>query len=1219
MNVKHHPSIRLTIALFTALLLLLALPVLLFAFIPADNAGANWFDFQPGPDDWQNATTIQTSVTVTDSDGLSNQAAYRYATDGLGWSGWMTADLQIGGGDPITRNLTVTAVTLDEGENFIQYVITDAMGTAEFSPQATIHIDTTPPASPDDLQLTPTGWQTASDVSWTATWRNPDDLSGIVAACYKMGTAPVDSNDGQCVSGDDIETITDILPVEEGGYDFYLWLKDAAGNSDAANAALAADGIQWDATPPSVYIDVFGHIGENNWYTDTVTVQINAADGESGIARKQYNLDQQGWVEGDALAIDQEGEHSIVARAFDVAGNSTETSPRAIKLDDHPPTTTIAIQGTPNAQGWYETPVTVTLQAEDGTSGVDATQWRTGNGVWRRQNPAVLETDGQHTFQYYSTDHAGNAEPVQEEPIWIDQFPPITSYAILSPDPPNNGWYRQPVTITLVAVDDGIGVDKTYYRINGGDWNTGDTFRLIASGNYDIEFYSVDLLGRTEAVSSIPDGVHIDTAPPRSPTPLDVQPQRWTNVNDFTLTMAISPDLSGIAGAYVKVGEPPLTPTDGDWHPGSTNTLTNIEVPGEGAFRAYVWLQDNAGNVDHGNYGVWEGDLSLKYDVSPPVTQLAVTGDLGKNGWYTSPISVTLLPTDTLSGPAETIVQLDDDAPMTTTVLYLDSQDKHTLRYFSTDHAGNQEQARLATLSIDYEAPGSPMNLAVEPHDWTLTNTFTLTWDNPQDISGIGAAYYTLGSPPSSPEDGIRISPTGVASGISVPGEGAWDVYLWLEDRAGNSDISSRVLLREGMRYDITPPTSVFTILEGTPNEDGWFGSPVKILISPSDDGSGPAGVRYRFNDEDWQFAEHEALIEINRTGHFDLAYQAVDVAGNWEPVQHAFLKVDVDAPQTRFLQTDRYQRQTNFMVSWTGADQSNGSGLQGFDLQSKDGRNGAWVFWGTLNTPETSGRYYGNYGHRYFFRIRARDAAGNVSDWVEMPWGVYIDRLQDGDFAGGDFGLWQHGGALAQSVIAAPGPYDDAPVNVAQLGTPDYGPNNDFGHPGTIPVGSAAITQTVRIPGASVLDRPTLSFWYRIRTYDAEYSERFEKFYDTLDVRLSFGDNSQLVFRDGQPYDQWQENQGKELADLGWKHIFIPIPRNLIDEMIAISFENWNRNDNYLNTWTQVTDIRVWEPYQVFLPQLMGGSEEPVGPDEADVQLLHSLSSPPLSRSSHR
>ncbi len=1207
MSIRFQPALRLILASFTAALLLLALPVWMFAFVATDNAPAHWTQFQPPTDAWQNTRTLQASVVVTDSDGLTNQAAYQYSQDGLNWSGWITEHLQVGGGISTTRYLTITSLAVDEGANYVQYVITDALGAMETSPLATIQVDVSAPAPPADLQLTPTGWQTAADAAWTATWQNPDDLSGIAAACYKIGTAPINSQDGQCVTGDDIQRLDGIAPPNEGSFDFHLWLRDAAGNSAITHSVMITDGIQWDMTTPSVFMDVLGPIGDNNWFTGTINVTIIATDGQSGVDEVAYDLDQQGWTAGRSLAIDEDGVHTLVARAIDKAGLSAETAPRELKLDHLAPTTAIVIEGDIDTQGWYETPVTITLQAQDATSGVAATQWQVDGGPWRQGDAAVLDADGKHVFRFYSIDHAGNAEAIQEENIWIDQFPPVTSYAVLSPEDPVNGWYRVPVTVTLVPADDGIGVDQTYYRINRGAWQIGKTFMLTASDDYDIDFYSVDLLGRIETAASIPGGIHIDTIPPRSPRPLDVRPSKWSNVNDFDLLFALPTDLSGIAGAYVKVGEPPLSPTNGAWHPGANSTLSHAQVPGEGEYKAYVWLKDNAGNVDHGNYGVWEDALSLKYDATPPITQLAIRGDIGKNGWYTSPITVTFQPTDALSGPAFTMVSLDDGKPISTTSLYLEQQDKHVIHYYSFDEAGNQEPTRLATVRIDYDAPGSPLNLAVQPHDWTLTNAFTLTWDNPQDISGIGAAYYRVGAPPNSPQDGIRIPPTGVAPGIKAPAEGAWDVYLWLEDTAGNIDIDSLVMRKDALRYDVTPPDSEFRIIEGVLGNDDWYISPVKALITPRDDGSGPAGVRYRLNDGEWRFVEHNAIIEVGSTGHFDLAYQAVDVAGNRQPVQHAYFKIDVDAPGARFSSISRYQRQTNFLVSWQGNDQSQGSGLHGFDLQSRDGRNGAWVTWGSTNAPDTSRRYYGNYGHRYFFRIRARDNAGNLSDWVAMPWGVYIDRLQDGDFATGDFGLWRHGGALEQSVLLAPGPSGDATVHVAQLGTPDYGPNNDFSVPGTVPVGAAVITQTIRIPGPSVMDRPTLTFWYRIRTYDAQYSDRLHKVYDTLDVRLHLGATHQLVFSDGQPYDQWLETEGKQLADLGWRQAFIPIPRNMIDESIDISIENWNRNDGWLNTWTQVTDIRVWEPYQLFLPQLTGGGV-PLAAATVETPVLHSL-----------
>ena len=1196
MNRHLRPVRQLGLALLTAFLLALGLPMGLFAYAVIGQTEAVWSDFQPPPDDWQTSATVLTSATVSDDDGLTDDAAYQYSTDGITWSPWMTKNLLVGGDIATRRVLTITAITLDEGANYIRYAITDALGVREESPPQTIQVDTQPPDAPQDLQLTPTGWQTAEVVSWTATWVNPPDTSGVAAACYKLGPAPTHADDGTCVVGENIERIEHIQPTREGDFDFHLWLRDAAGNSDIGHRAVITDGIQWDKTQPTVIIDLFGAIGQNDWYTETVFAQITSIDSESGVANTAYNLDDGGWREGTSLQITEDGEHTLRARAEDVAGNRGFDE-RAFKLDATPPETTLHIEGSPNPQGWYLHPVTLTLEARDPASGVESTFWRLGDGPWQEGTQTVIQQDGKHAFRYFSQDAAGNREAEQETSIWIDQFPPTTSYAIFSPESPVNGWYKHPVTITLVAVDEGIGVDKTYYRINGGAWQEGTSFQLVESGDYEIEFYSTDLLGRQEAVVRIPDGVHIDTQPPQSPFPLDVSPRTWTNTNEFSLLMALPPnDISGIAGAYVKIGQPPLSPTDGEWRPGANSIIEGLEVPDEGEFNAYVWLQDNAGNVDHGNYAVWTGELSLKYDATPPVTQLAIAGQAGENGWYTSPVTITFSPDDALSGPDLTMVSLNGREYISATTLYLDEQEKHVVRYFSRDRAGNQEATRVATIRLDFDPPDAPLHAAVQPYDWTLTNTFTLTWTNPLDLSGIARAYYRVGEPPQSPRDGLPLPPDGLAEGISAPGEGAWDVYLWLEDRAGNVDEANYIRLPRALRYDATPPTSVLTILEGTQGAGGWYITPIKVLISPSDEGSGPAGVRYRVGDGPWQFAEHEAIVLIDLTGEIELAYQAVDAAGNREAVKTTRFKIDITPPTPRFLTRSRYQpwSQNNFQVSWEGFDQEHGSGLKSFDLQVRDGRNGAWVFWGSPETTETSRVYRGVPGHRYFFRVRARDRAGNLSDWVEMPWGVYVDRLADGDFAAGELdSYWLAGGALLSDVIRAPGPQGRV-INVAQLGSPDYGPNNDVSQPGNVPVGSAAITQTLRIPGPDVFDYPTLTFWYRIRTYDTLYSDRLQKLYDTLDVRLKFGNELQLVFRDGQPYDQWLETEGQELADLGWRWAVIPIPSNMIDEYIGISIENWNRNDGWFNTWTQVTDVRVWEPYRVFLPQIAGGSAPP-------------------------
>jgi len=95
-----------------------------------------------------------------------------------------------------------------------------------------------------------------------------------------------------------------------------------------------------------------------------------------------------------------------------------------------------------------------------------------------------------------------------------DTTPPVTT-CTLDPDAPDgdNGWYVSDVTVTLKATDDMSGVNATYYKINGGEWETYDSpFVIWEDGEYMIEYYSVDYEGNIEDVQS--SSLDIDQTPP---------------------------------------------------------------------------------------------------------------------------------------------------------------------------------------------------------------------------------------------------------------------------------------------------------------------------------------------------------------------------------------------------------------------------------------------------------------------------------------------------------------------------------------------------------------------------------------------------------------------------------------------------------------------------------------------------------------------------------
>ncbi len=70
----------------------------------------------------------------------------------------------------------------------------------------------------------------------------------------------------------------------------------------------------------------------------------------------------------------------------------------------------------------------------------------------------------------------------------------------------------------------------------------------------------------------------------------------------------------------------------------------------------------------------------------------------------------------------------------------------------------------------------------------------------------------------------------------------------------------------------------------------------------------------------------------------------------------------------------------SSFVVNWSGDD--NNSGVAYYDVQVRDGADGAWQFW-QINTTNRVAIYPGEDGHTYYFRARAADNAGNLGSFA--------------------------------------------------------------------------------------------------------------------------------------------------------------------------------------------------------------------------------------------
>ncbi|MFQ6094063.1 MAG: dockerin type I domain-containing protein, partial [bacterium] len=104
----------------------------------------------------------------------------------------------------------------------------------------------------------------------------------------------------------------------------------------------------------------------------------------------------------------------------------------------------------------------------------------------------------------------------------------------------------------------------------------------------------------------------------------------------------------------------------------------------------------------------------------------------------------------------------------------------------AVDGAGHWGPADHYTIRVDVTDPGPPEELTADPDGWTNVNSFSITWSDPEDVSGIAGAYYKLDTLPSFDTDGQFSWQQPLV--IEVPEEGMHTLYLWLQDRAGNTN-----------------------------------------------------------------------------------------------------------------------------------------------------------------------------------------------------------------------------------------------------------------------------------------------------------------------------------------------------------------------------------------------------------------------------------------------
>ena len=118
------------------------------------------------------------------------------------------------------------------------------------------------------------------------------------------------------------------------------------------------------------------------------------------------------------------------------------------------------------------------------------------------------EEEGIYNVNLTVIDNDG-AKDYDEINVTVDVTPPITNYSLNE----EKEWYNTSVIVTLNATDNLAGINKTYYKIDDGDWQEyTKPFNFSAEGTHKIYYYSIDNAGNAEEVKNFT--IKIDTKAP---------------------------------------------------------------------------------------------------------------------------------------------------------------------------------------------------------------------------------------------------------------------------------------------------------------------------------------------------------------------------------------------------------------------------------------------------------------------------------------------------------------------------------------------------------------------------------------------------------------------------------------------------------------------------------------------------------------------------------
>jgi prepilin-type N-terminal cleavage/methylation domain-containing protein len=402
-----------------------------------------------------NAWVRGSSVTVSSdsSDGLSGVANATFQVSPAGAGAWTT--ISTDSSSPYAASWNTTG--LADGDYDLRVVTTDRAFNAATSATRTVRVDNTDPTV-GSANVTGTqgsnGWYTSNV---TVTWPSPTDGGSGIASTSGCGTTGITSD----TTG---QTVT------------------CSATDTAGNTASRSVTVKRDATSPSTA--TLGSLG--TFVGEGKVLTGSGADATSGVESITYlycagtSCTPATTIGSSSTAstypvtwtgVPANGSYQVLARVFDAAGNSRDSTKQTVTIDDTAPTGSITA---PTANANLRGSVTVTANSSDSTSGVQSAAIQRSPALLDTWTTIVTDTsspyttswntsgvaDGLYDLRVVTTDNAGNVFTSPLVQVRVDNTAPTVTPSI-SGTLGSNGWYVSDVTLSWSVSDGGSGIAST--------------------------------------------------------------------------------------------------------------------------------------------------------------------------------------------------------------------------------------------------------------------------------------------------------------------------------------------------------------------------------------------------------------------------------------------------------------------------------------------------------------------------------------------------------------------------------------------------------------------------------------------------------------------------------------------------------------------------------------------------------------------------------------